>query len=83
MGLQVHLRQEAPHRAFADGFADAVGNRLAGQVRAGPVRDVQAPGDRLQAGQGHDLGLLGGGEITGGWPGRVLSASRPSSPWSS
>ena len=42
---------------------DAVGDRLAGQILAGPVGDVQALGDRLQAGQFDDLGALEGGNL--------------------
>ena len=60
--LEVHLVEDRADRPVADGRDDAVGDRLAGQVLAGPVGDVQALGDRLQAGQLDDLGPLEGGK---------------------
>ena len=63
MGLQVHVVQDPPDGARADGLDDAIGDGLSGQVLAGPVRDVQPPGDWLQAGQFDELGSLHGGDL--------------------
>jgi hypothetical protein len=46
----------------ADARNDPIFDRLAGQILARPVGDVQALGDRLQAGQSNDLGPLEGGK---------------------
>ena len=72
--LQVHVVQDPPDGAGADGVDDAVGDRLAGQVLAGPVGDVQPLGDRLQAGQLDDLGPLQGGKSPAGAPGGARPA---------
>jgi len=58
VGLQVHVVQDPPDSARADGIHDAVGDGLASQVLAGPVGDVQPLGDRLQTGQFDDLSPL-------------------------
>ena len=67
MRLQVYVVQNPPDRASADGLDDAVVDRLASQVLAGPVGDVQALGDRFQASQLDYLGSLEG-EISCGRP---------------
>lgn len=66
--LQVHVVQDPLDRTGTDGVHDAIGDGLAGQIRAGPVRDVQSLGDRFQASQFDDLGALEGGEISWGRP---------------
>lgn len=66
--LQVHRVENPTDGAWADGVHDAVGNRLAGQVLAGPVRKVQPLGNWLQASQLDDLSPLEGGEISCGCP---------------
>jgi hypothetical protein len=53
---------------------------LACQVGAGPMRDVQPPGHRLQAGQLDDLGALEGGEIRSERPERSVWANKPVRP---
>ncbi|OWK44259.1 hypothetical protein FRUB_02191 [Fimbriiglobus ruber] len=50
------------------------------QILAGPVGDVQAFGDGLQARQRDDLGALEGGEISGGRPTRASSRRSSFSP---
>ena len=72
--LQVHVVQDPPDGARADGVHDAVGDGLAGQVLAGPVGDVQPLGDRLQASQFDDLGALEGGKSPADAPGGVRPA---------
>src|SRR5205823_4412196 len=62
MGLQIDGVQDAADAAWADRVDDAVGHGLARQVGAGPVRDVQPPSHRLQAGQWNDLSPLEGGK---------------------
>jgi hypothetical protein len=69
--------------ARADRLDDAVGDGLVGQVLTRPVRDMQAPGDRLQAGQLDDPGAPEGREIRAGRPGRCGSSRSPGSPMSS
>ena len=55
-------RADALDRAcpIADGRNDPILDRLAGQILARPVGDMQSLGDRLQAGQLNDLGALQG-----------------------
>src|SRR5439155_26333697 len=62
MRLQIDLLQDGADAAWADGLDDPIGHRLACQVGAGPVGDVQSPGNRLQAGQLDDLSPLQGGK---------------------
>src|SRR5271157_619244 len=63
MGLQIDVLQNAANRCRADRRDDLVIHCLAGQVFAGPVRDVQPLGDRLQTGEFNDLGPLHGGNL--------------------
>jgi len=77
--LQVHVVENAPDGTRADGLHDAVGHCLASEIRAGPVRDVQALGNRLQAGEFDDLGALEGGKSPEGVPGGVRRAEVPPS----
>jgi hypothetical protein len=56
--LQVCVFEDLPDRAWADSGYNAIGDRLASQILAGPVGDVQPLGDGLQAGQFDDLGTL-------------------------
>src|SRR5262249_3047701 len=58
MRLQVNRVQDAADAALADGVDDAIGHSLACQVGAGPVGNVQPPGNGLQAGQFDDLRFL-------------------------
>src|SRR5213078_178628 len=60
--LQVRVFEDLPDRAWTDGAHDAIGDRLASQILAGPVSNVQAFGDGLQASQCDDLGTLEGGK---------------------
>ena len=60
--LEVNAVQDPTDAAGGDGRDDAVEDGMPGQILTGPVGDVQAPGDRLQAGQCDDLGLLEGGK---------------------
>src|SRR6266481_5588745 len=69
MRLQIHVVQDASHGAGTDGVGQTIDDRLASQILAGPVGDVESFGDRLQAGQLHDLGTLQGGKMPGGVPG--------------
>src|SRR5205823_6173551 len=59
--LQVNGVQDAADGAGADRRDDAVRDGLAGQVGTGPVGDVQAAGDRLQAGEVNDAQPVQGG----------------------
>ena len=52
-------------RPIADGRDDPIFDRLAGQILARPVGDVQALSDWLQAGQLNDLCTLQGGNPAG------------------
>ena len=61
MRLEVHLIEDRLDRPIADGRDDPIFDRLAGQILARPVGDVQALGDWLQAGQLNDLCTLQGG----------------------
>jgi hypothetical protein len=61
MRLEVDLIEDRLDRPIADGRYDSILDRLAGQVLARPVGNVQALGNRLQAGQLNDLGALQGG----------------------
>jgi hypothetical protein len=63
MGLQIDIMQNAANRRGANRRDDLVMHRLAGQVLAGPVRDVQALGYRLQTGEFNDLCPLHGGNL--------------------
>ncbi|HEX9111609.1 MAG TPA: hypothetical protein VF845_09040, partial [Terriglobales bacterium] len=49
MRLEVHLIEDRLNRPIADGRDDPIFDRLAGQILARPVGDVQALGDWLQA----------------------------------
>lgn len=80
MRSQVNRVQDAADAARADGLGDAVLHGLACQVGAGPMRDVQPPGHRLQAGQLDDLGALEGGEIRSERPERSVWANKPVRP---
>ena len=60
VGLQVHVVEDLPDNSRADGLDEAIGDGLSGQVLAGPVGDMQPPGDWLQAGRFDDLGSLAG-----------------------
>ena len=62
MRLEVDLIEDRLDRPIADGRYDSILDRLAGQILARPVGDVQALGNRLQAGQLNDLGALQGGK---------------------
>jgi len=62
MWLEVHLIEDRLDRPIADGRDDPIFDRLAGQILARPVGDVQALGDWLQASQLNDLGALQGGK---------------------
>jgi hypothetical protein len=77
--LQVDGVQNAADGAGADGRDDAVGDGLAGQVGTGPVGDVQAPGDRLEAGESDNAPPVQG-ESRAGRPGRAGQANRPATP---
>ena len=68
MRLEIDLIEDPADGAGADGRDDAVEDGLAGQILTGPVGDVQALGDRLQAGQFDDLGPLEGGKSGRGVP---------------
>jgi hypothetical protein len=61
--LQVHGIEDSPDGTGTDGRHDAVVYGLASQILAGPVGDVQAFGDWLQAGPFDDLGTLEGGNL--------------------
>ena len=63
MRLEVHLIEDRLDRPIADGRDDPIFDRLAGQILARPVGDVQALGDWLQAGQLNDLCTLQGGNL--------------------
>src|SRR5262249_26826464 len=58
--LQGCIFQDPANGPGADRGENAVGGCLPGQILAGPVSDVQPPGDRLEAGQLDDLGTLQG-----------------------
>lgn len=60
--LQIHVVKDLPHGAWADYLDDAVGDGLAGQIRTGPMSDMQSFGNRFQARQLDDLGTLEGGK---------------------
>lgn len=60
--LQVDLVQDSAYGPLAERRHDTVSDRLAGQVRAGPLGNVQALGHGLQAGQFDHLGTLQGGK---------------------
>ena len=77
MRLEVDRVEDPADRAGADRGDDAVGDGLAGQVLTGPVGDVQALGDRLQAGQFDDLGPLEGGKSGAGGPDAPAAPSSP------
>jgi hypothetical protein len=49
--LQVHVLQDSPDHAGADGIDNAVNDGLTGQIGAGPMGHVQPLGDGFQAGQ--------------------------------
>jgi hypothetical protein len=66
MRLEVHLVEYRPDRSIADGQDDSSFNRFASQILAGPMGDVQADSNRLQASEFDDLGALEGGN-----PGRT------------
>lgn len=72
MGMEIHLLQNAPNHAGADGLDDPARHRLASQVLASPMCDVETFCDRLQTGQSHDLGTLQRGK----YPGDVLGGDR-------
>src|SRR5258707_263344 len=63
MGLQIDVVQDAANRCRTDRWDGLVSHRLAGQILAGPVGDVQPLGDRLQTGQLNDLCSLDGGNL--------------------
>lgn len=67
--VEIDLLQNAPNHAGTDGFDDATRHRLARQVFASPMGDVEASCERLQAGQFHDLGTLQRGKYPGDVPG--------------
>src|SRR5271154_1043715 len=58
MGLQSDIMQKAANRCRADRRHDLVVHRLAGQIFAGPVGNVQPFGNRLQTGEFNDLSSL-------------------------
>ncbi len=60
--LEVHAVEDCANGSVADRRDDPILDRLPGQVLAGPVRDVQPLGDRLQAGQADDLRPQEGGK---------------------
>ena len=60
--LEVHPVEDHADRPVADGRDDTVFYRLAGQILARPMRDVQSLGDRLQARQPDNLSPLEGGK---------------------
>lgn len=62
MRLEIHSIQDVSDRSIADGWDNPFLDRLAGQILARPVGDVQALGDRLQASQSNDLSPLKGGK---------------------
>ena len=51
MRLKVDPMEDVSDRSIADGGSDPILDRLAGQILARSVGDVQTLGDRLQAGQ--------------------------------
>src|SRR5262249_2925301 len=61
-GLQIDVSQNASHGAWADASNDPVRHGLAGQVLAGPVRDVQPFGHGFQTSEFDDLCPLHGGD---------------------
>lgn len=78
MRVQVDLLQNPTHHAGANGRDNSLGHGLAGQIAAGPVSDVQALGNGLQAGQFDDLCSLERGKSAGdGLSGVCLSARLP------
>lgn len=60
MRLQIHLVQNAPHGTGTDLRHNALSNRLAGQILAEPMGDMQSLSERLQTRQLHNLGALQG-----------------------
>src|SRR4051812_35915321 len=66
--LEIDRIQDPADGAGADRRDDPVEDSLAGQVLTGPVGNVQAPGHRLQAGQGDDLRPMEGGKSARGVP---------------
>ncbi len=79
MRLKVDMAENVSNRSIADDRNDTILDRLAGQILAGPVSDVQSLGDRLQARQSDDLSPLQG-EIRAGRPGRWGGARRSGKP---
>jgi hypothetical protein len=67
--LEIDLIQDPADRAGADGRDDPIEEGLAGQVFTGPVSDVQALGDWLQASPCDDMSPLEGGKS--GQSGRI------------
>ena len=63
MRLQIDIMQNAANRCRADGRDDVVIHRLAGQILAGPVRDVQPLGNRFQASEFNELCPLHRGNL--------------------
>ena len=66
--LQIHPVEDPADGPGADRLDNSVGDGLPGQILTRPVGDVQAPGDRLQAGECDDLGPLEGGKSGPGGP---------------
>jgi len=60
--LEIHSMQDVSDRPIADGRDDPLLDRVAGQILARPVDDVQPLGDRLQTSQSNDLSPLEGGK---------------------
>jgi len=68
MGLEVHLIEDGSDRSIADGGDDPLFHRLAGQILARPVGDMQALSNWLQTSERDDLGALEGGKSGPGGP---------------
>lgn len=70
MRLKVDMAKNVSNRSIADDGNDTILDRLAGQILARPMSDVQSLGDWFQACQSDDLSPLQGGNP--GWsPGPI------------